>query len=55
MDDTICAISTAINGAISIVRLSGADSISIVNSIFTEKIQKNHTKYITDTLKMKMK
>ena len=48
MDDTICAISTAINGAISIVRLSGADSISIVNSIFTEK-------YIMDTLKMKMK
>ena len=46
MDDTICAISTAINGAISIVRLSGADSISIVNSIFTEKItEESHKIY----------
>lgn len=46
MDDTICAISTAKNGAISIVRLSGADSISIVNSIFTEKItEESHKIY----------
>lgn len=34
--DTICAISTALGvGAISIVRVSGPDSINIVNKIFT--------------------
>ena len=38
MEDTIVAISTAIsNGAISIIRISGDDSISIVNDIFTGK------------------
>lgn len=35
MDDTICAISTALGvGAISIIRASGNDSINIVNKIF---------------------
>ena len=35
MEDTICAISTAVGvGGISIIRLSGEDSINIVNSIF---------------------
>ncbi|MFA5543132.1 MAG: tRNA uridine-5-carboxymethylaminomethyl(34) synthesis GTPase MnmE [Bacilli bacterium] len=35
MNDTIAAISTALgNGAISIIKVSGDDSISIVNSIF---------------------
>ena len=35
MDDTICAISTALGvGAISIIRVSGNDSINIVNKIF---------------------
>ena len=35
MEDTIVAVSTAMaNGAISIIRLSGEDSINIVNSIF---------------------
>ncbi|MBQ3468927.1 MAG: tRNA uridine-5-carboxymethylaminomethyl(34) synthesis GTPase MnmE [Bacilli bacterium] len=35
MDDTIVAISTALGkGAISIIRLSGKDSIKIVNSVF---------------------
>lgn len=35
MNDTIAAISTAMGvGAISIVRVSGEDAISIVNSIF---------------------
>ena len=35
MDDTICAISTAVgSGAISIVRVSGKDALKIVNSIF---------------------
>lgn len=33
--DTICAIATAQGGAIGIIRVSGADAISIVDSIFT--------------------
>ena len=38
MEDTIVAISTALGvGAISIIRVSGSDSISIVNSIFKDK------------------
>lgn len=38
MDDTIAAISTALGvGAISIIRVSGKDSINIVNSIFKGK------------------
>ena len=38
MDDTIAAISTALGiGAISIIRVSGAESINIVNSIFKGK------------------
>ena len=38
MNDTIAAISTALGvGAISIVRLSGEDAISIVNSVFKGK------------------
>ena len=38
MNDTIAAISTALGiGAISIIRLSGSDSISIVNQIFKGK------------------
>ena len=38
MEDTICAISTANGvGAISIVRVSGSDAISIVNNIFNGK------------------
>ena len=38
MDDTIVAISTALGvGAISIIRLSGEDSINIVNKIFKGK------------------
>ena len=45
MDDTICSISTALGvGAISIVRVSGKDSIDIVNSIFKGKdLQKVNT------------
>ena len=47
MEDTICAISTASGvGAISIIRVSGTDSIKIANSIFKgidlEKV-KSHT------------
>ena len=38
MNDTICAVSTALGvGAISIIRVSGTDSISIVNDIFKGK------------------
>ena len=38
MNDTICAISTSQGvGAIAIVRVSGSESIEIVNSIFKGK------------------
>ena len=38
MDDTICAIATSIgSSAISIIRVSGSNSITIVNSIFKGK------------------
>lgn len=46
MEDTICAISTAIGvSAISIIRLSGNDSIKIANKIFTKDLEKviSHT------------
>ena len=37
MDNTIAAISTPLGtGAISIIRMSGKDSISIINKIFTK-------------------
>lgn len=48
MDDTIVAISTALGvGAISIIRLSGEDSINIVNKIFKGK---NLTKVSSHTI-----
>ncbi len=34
MEDTICALSTAIPGAIAIIKVSGKDAINIVNKIF---------------------
>ena len=38
MEDTIVAISTALGiGAISIIRVSGTDSINIVNKLFKGK------------------
>ena len=47
MNDTICAISTSQGiGAISIIRVSGEDSIDIVNNIFKGKDlakEKSHT------------
>ncbi|MBO6195052.1 MAG: tRNA uridine-5-carboxymethylaminomethyl(34) synthesis GTPase MnmE [Bacilli bacterium] len=46
MNDTICAISTAVGiGAISIVRISGEESINIVNKIFDKNLTKieSHT------------
>ena len=45
MDDTIAAISTASGvGGISIIRVSGSNSISIVNNIFKGK-KFNYGKY----------
>lgn len=42
MNDTICAISTALGvGAISIIRVSGTDSIKIVNKIFNGRNLEN--------------
>ena len=39
MDDTICAVSTSLGiGAISIIRLSGSEAFTIVNSIFSSNI-----------------
>ena len=39
MNDTICAVSTALGvGAISIIRISGEDSIKIVNKIFDKNL-----------------
>ena len=44
MNDTICAISTAVGvGAISIVRVSGDESINIVNKIFDRDLTKFNT------------
>ena len=37
MEDTICALATSTIGAISIIRVSGKDSIKIVNKIFKGK------------------
>ena len=41
MNDTIAAISTSLGGAISIIRVSGNESIEIVNKIFSGKDLKN--------------
>lgn len=47
MNDTICAISTSLGvGAISIIRMSGPDSVNIINKIFTQKITKSKNKTI---------
>jgi len=47
MDDTICAISTSLGiGAISIIRLSGSDSIKIVNSVFSSDIKNTNSHVI---------
>lgn len=41
MNDTICGIATGFNGSISIIRISGEESFEIVNSIFTNKFNKD--------------
>ncbi|MGM9881712.1 MAG: tRNA uridine-5-carboxymethylaminomethyl(34) synthesis GTPase MnmE, partial [Bacilli bacterium] len=44
MDDTIVAISTTVGiGAISIVRLSGPESLEIVSKVFTKDLRKVET------------
>ena len=44
MEDTICAISTSLGiGAISIIRITGKDTIDIVNSIFSSDIRNVET------------
>ena len=44
MNDTICAISTALGiGAISIIRVSGDESINIVNKIFDKDLTKKES------------
>ena len=47
MDRTICAIATPLNeGAISIIKVSGKDTIDIVSKIFSGKIDKEKSHYI---------
>lgn len=53
MNDTICAISTAVGGAIGVVRVSGEQAISITEKIFSKplseaKPQTLHYGYIID-------
>lgn len=46
MEDTICAISTSLGGAISIVRVSGKNALKIINKLFSTKnleTAKSHT------------
>ena len=44
MEDTIAAISTALGvGAISIIRISGPDSLNIVNNLFDKDLTKSKT------------
>ena len=51
MNDTICAISTSQGiGAISIIRVSGEDSIDIVNNIFKGKDLAKVIRFIMDIL-----
>ncbi len=48
MNDTICAIATSSGvGAISIIRVSGKESIDIVNKIFDKDLSKKETHTIT--------
>ena len=47
MNDTICAIATSQGvGAIAIIRVSGEESISIVNQVFKGKGQAASSAYI---------
>lgn len=45
LDDTICAIATAIGGAIGVIRVSGAEAITDVQKIFSASLteKKSHT------------
>lgn len=47
MNDTICAIATSLGvGAISIIRMSGKDSLKIIKEIFTGKIKEKESHVI---------
>ena len=47
MDDTICAVATSLGmGAISIIRVSGKDTIKVVNSIFSGEINNKESHVI---------
>lgn len=39
INDTICALATAIGGAIAVIRLSGDEAINIANSIFSKDLK----------------
>ena len=48
MNDTICAIATVVgNSSINVIRVSGDDSINIVNKIFSGDLTKKETNTIT--------
>lgn len=48
MEDTICAVATALGvGAISIIRISGPETISIVNKIFSSDLTNKESHTIT--------
>ena len=56
MQDTIAAISTALGvGAISIIRVSGPESIPIVDQIFSKSLIHKVTQFIMVLLWMKPK
>ena len=47
MEDTICAVATSLGvGAISIIRISGSDAITILNKVFSSKISKDKSHFI---------
>lgn len=45
LDDTICAIATAVGGAIGVIRISGAEAITDVQKVFSSSLteKKSHT------------
>ena len=47
MEDTICAVATSLGvGAISIIRISGSDAITILNKVFSSKISTDKSHFI---------
>ena len=55
LNDTIAAISTAaVDGAISIIRMSGADALSIADSILNIDVQKKKSHTISKRKKRRL-